>query len=232
MDTVDPYPWDSFDVYLFDIDGTLLHCSDATHYFAFCHALKQLSGRDLNLDGLVVHGNTDMGILRDALTLAGVPESEWRPHLAAVRDTMGDFVHEHQHQLCPNVLPSVRAILTHLRSRGAKIGVATGNLERIGKLKLQRAGLFDFFDFANWSDECETRTDVFRAAVTRARERYGSAISMCVVGDTPADISAAHAVGLPVIAVATGIFPYDQLRQEQPEMCLRSFAELPVDSER
>lgn len=42
-------PWDSFDAYLFDIDGTLINCTDATHYFAFCDVLKTISGRELTL---------------------------------------------------------------------------------------------------------------------------------------------------------------------------------------
>lgn len=226
MLTVADHRWDAFDVYLFDIDGTLINCSDATHYFAFCHAMKQLSGRDLTLDGVVAHGNTDVGILRDAFTRGGIPESEWRPRLAEARTIMCDFVQSHQHELCTEVLPSVRELLSYLRTRGAKLGVATGNLERIGKLKLQNAGLLDLFDFAGWSDDHESRSDVFRATVTCARNLYGPVASMCVLGDTPADIVAAHTVGLPVIAVATGIFSYDQLTQEEPEACLHSFSEL------
>jgi phosphoglycolate phosphatase-like HAD superfamily hydrolase len=221
-------PWDTFDAYLFDIDGTLITCTDATHYFAFCHALKQLSGRDLTLEGVIAHGNTDVGILRDALTRAAIPEDQWRPHLAAARDTMCDFVDNRQHELCAEVLPSVREVLIHLRTRGAKLGVATGNLERIGKLKLQRAGLLDFFDFSGWSDAHEYRTDVFRAAIAQARQLYGPAASMCILGDTPADIRAAHDNGIPVIAVATGIFPYDQLAAETPDLCLHSFTELTI----
>ncbi len=31
--------WDAYDAYLFDIDGTLMNCTDAVHYFAFCEAL-------------------------------------------------------------------------------------------------------------------------------------------------------------------------------------------------
>ena len=57
-----------------DIDGTLLNCMDAVHYFAFCDALSEVAGRALNLDGVVTHGNTDEGILRDAFAVGGVAE--------------------------------------------------------------------------------------------------------------------------------------------------------------
>jgi len=221
--------WDCFDAYLFDIDGTLIHCTDAIHYFAFCEALEKLSGRPLNLDGVTAHGNTDVGILRDALTQAGIPESDWRGHLREACRGMADFVEQRAGQLCANLLPQVRETLEHLRARGAVLGVATGNLERIGRLKLQHAGLLEFFQFAGWSDEYEYRADVFRNAVAQARAVTKPNASLCVVGDTPADIRAAHDNELPVIAVSTGIYSFEQLQQERPERCIHSFAELLAD---
>ena len=226
MDRSLPRAWDRFDAYLFDIDGTLMECPDPTHYFAFCRALKLLSGRDLNLDGVVAHGNVDNGILRDALKLAGVAEADWRSRLAEAHTCMAEFVEAHREELRPVVLPQVRQLLRHLRSRGAKLAVATGNLERIGRLKLARAGLLDFFDFGGWSDVHETRSAVFAAAIRQARALCGAHSALCVLGDTPADVHAARDNGLPIIAVATGIYPFEQLQAEQPELCLHSFAEL------
>lgn len=222
-------PWDRFDAYLFDIDGTLLECTDATHYFAFCDALKALSGKDLTLEGVIAHGNTDIGILRDALLLAGVSEAEWRPRLSETRNAMATFVEERKRDLCASVLPQVREILEHLRKQGAALGVATGNLERIGKLKLERAGLLQYFDFAGWSDAYEHRSDVFGGAVEKARQIRGTEAALCVIGDTPADIRASHDNGLPAIAVATGIYSLEQLEAEAPELCLNSFEELFVE---
>lgn len=222
--------WDGFDAYLFDIDGTLITCNDATHYFAFCHALKMLTGRDLTLEGVVTHGNVDVGILRDVLVRANVPENEWRPRLAEALAAMGDFVHQRQRELCMEILPEVRRVLEHLQAKGARLGVATGNLERIGTLKLERAALWRYFDFAGWSDAHEHRSDVFRAALKKAKCLCGEEIAVCVLGDTPYDVRAAHDNGLPVIAVATGIYSYEQLSATRPEMLLRSFAELLVRS--
>ncbi len=219
-------PWDCFDAYLFDIDGTLLHCADAVHYFAFCDALKQLSGRELTLEGVTAHGNTDVGILRDALRLAGIAEAVWRPRLPSAREAMCRFVEAHRAELRANALPYVPAVLEHLRRSGRTLGIATGNLREIGRMKLECAGLLDFFTVAGWSDEHEYRADVFRAAAELARSVAGSAAAICVVGDTPADVLAAHANGLPVIAMATGVHTVNELRLHAPSLCLSSFAEL------
>ncbi len=220
--------WDEYDAYLFDIDGTLMNCTDAVHYFAFCEALGSLAGRPLNLDGVTAHGNTDVGILRDALPLAGVKDEEWRPRLAETRAGMCRFVEERKGDLCATVLPEVPEVLRHLRDKGRVLGVATGNLAGIGRLKLAHCGLLEYFDFGGFSDEFEYRRDVFRGALEKARALAGDDAAVCVVGDTPEDIRAARANGLDVIAVATGIYSFEELSKEQPDWCIRSMSELPM----
>lgn len=220
--------WDKYDAYLFDIDGTLLNCSDAVHYLAFCDALSALAGRPLNLDGVVAHGNTDVGILRDALGLAHVPEERWRPRLNETRAAMCKFVEERAEEFCISVLPGVERVLNHLRSRGALLGVATGNLEQIGRLKLACCGLLQCFDFGGFSDLYEYRRDVFRGALEAAHARAGAGATVCVFGDTPDDVRAARENGLDIIAVSTGIYSYEALQAEDPDRCLHSLEELVV----
>ena len=218
--------WDRYDVFLFDIDGTLLHCTDAVHYFAFCEALSGVAGRPLNLDGVTAHGNVDVGILRDAFALAGLAEEVWRPRLPGLRDGMCRFAERNAGDFRIEVLPAVEEVLASLRAQGKLLGVATGNLEGIGRAKLRHAGLLDFFAFGGYSDLCEYRRDVFAHAVSQARALAGTAASICVVGDTPEDIRAARANALDVVAVATGIYSYEALAADCPTFCVKSLAEL------
>jgi phosphoglycolate phosphatase len=221
-----PIPWDAFDAYLFDIDGTLIRCTDAVHYFAFCDALSSIAGRSINLDGVSADGNTDIGILRDAFALAGISEESWRARLPQIREQMCLQVERNKSDLCAKVLPQVQEVLTYLRNRGALLGVATGNLERIGKQKLAAAGLLDLFHLAAWSDAFENRADVFRHAIEQVRCAAHRDATILAVGDTPADILAGRANDIPVIAVATGTYTYDQLAEQQPSLCLNSLADL------
>ncbi len=221
-----PRPWDSYDAYLFDIDGTLLNCSDAVHYFAFCDALTHIAGRPVNLDGVMTHGSVDNAILRDAFILAAVPEDQWRPRLAEARTLMCDQVTRHRADLRIDVLPGAVQLLEHLRAKGKILGVATGNFAEIGRAKLAHAGLLDFFHFGGYSDAFETRVDVFAAAVQQARALTHSDATLCVFGDTPADIHAAQANSLDIIAVATGTFPSEDLAALNPTRTLQTMAEL------
>jgi phosphoglycolate phosphatase-like HAD superfamily hydrolase len=224
--------WDSFDGYLFDIDGTLVDCADAVHYFAFCDALQTLSGRSLTLEGVTAHGNTDVGILRDALVLAGVAEEMWRPKLPEVCEAMTRYVALHSDELRATSLPYVREMLEYLQQRGATLGIATGNLREIGRWKLRRAALLDYFTVAGWSDAYEYRADVFENALGEIRVATDSNATICVVGDTPADVFAARSIHLPIIAVATGAYSRQQLLVAAPDLCLDSFEELFQDSRR
>ncbi len=218
--------WDGYDAYLFDIDGTLLHCTDAVHYFGFCEVLSGIAGRPLNLDGVVAQGNVDPGILRDAFELAGVPALQWRPRLPELEEQLARFVEQHQGELCVEVLPGVREVIGHLHGRGAKVGVATGNLERIGWAKLARCGLRELFDFGGFSNGTDWRRDMIAQAVETARRVAGREASLCVVGDTPSDIRAARENGLDVIAVATGIFSRQELAEAGPDLLLDTLQDL------
>lgn len=218
--------WDEFDVYLFDIDGTLLHCRDAVHYFAFCEVLSELAQRPLTIEGVTTHGNTDMGIMRDALALASVPDDLWRPQIHRIQEQMCCSVRAREHELCVVVMPRVKDVLDYLRARGAVLGVATGNLCGIGETKMRKAGLLHYFSFSGWSNDFEYRRDVFASAAAAGRAIAGDNAGICVVGDTPADVQAARINGLSVIAVATGIYSHEQLAAASPDFCVHSLDEL------
>jgi phosphoglycolate phosphatase-like HAD superfamily hydrolase len=123
-------------------------------------------------------------------------------------------------------MPGVEDTLKYLAERGATLGVATGNLEMIGWIKVERAGLREWFRFGGFSDRFPLRSDLIGNAAIKARELTNAQATVCVVGDTPRDIEAAHANNLPVIAVATGHFSFDELLEHKPEVCTTTLADL------
>jgi phosphoglycolate phosphatase len=214
------FDWIAANAYLFDIDGTLLNSRDAVHYHAFHRAVAQVFGLDLLLDGVPVHGNTDVGILRAYLEVAGVPEGEWRPRLPEVLELMSSEVERNAAYLQPELCPAIGELIRRLSSKGKLLGVASGNLERIGWAKLRACGLRDYFSFGAFSGRLEKREAVIAFGIQQARQIRGEAAIVYVVGDTPADVRAAHANDIPAIAVATGIYGADELLAHDPEMCI------------
>jgi phosphoglycolate phosphatase-like HAD superfamily hydrolase len=88
-------------------------------------------------------------------------------------------------------------------------------------VKLDAAGIKQFFSFGVFSDQFPTRTEIFRAGQELIRAERGQQARVCVVGDTPADIQAAKANYMPVVAVATGSYSFEELHSYSPDLCLR-----------
>lgn len=226
------FRWDAQRAYLFDIDGTLLRHRDRVHVDAFFSSVRDVMGTDLVLDGVTLAGNTDPGILRDAFRLASIDDSAWRPHREVILHSMCANVAARRSELLPTIMPGVEATLAHLHRKGALLGVATGNLEQIGWIKIENAGLRSWFAFGGFCDHFEARADMIAHAAAQARALLASENppvpdpSLCVIGDTPFDIDAARINHLPTIAVATGRYSFDQLMEHHPAACATTLAAL------
>jgi len=220
------FAWDEQDAYLFDIDGTLLRSRDRVHFESFATSVQRVTGFEVTLAGILLHGATDTAILREACRQAGIPERVVEHHLEAILDAMRQSVLARRHELDLVRMPGVVEILRHLARRRALLGVATGNLEMIGWIKIEEVGLREWFRFGGFSDHFPIRSELIGHAAQKARELAGGSAHICVVGDTPRDIEAARANFLSVIAVATGKYSFDELLACQPEVCATSLADL------
>jgi phosphoglycolate phosphatase-like HAD superfamily hydrolase len=220
------FAWDGQDAYLFDIDGTLMRSRDRIHYDSFASSIQRVTGFEVTLAGILLHGSTDTAILREACRQASVPAELLEQRMEAILEAMRHAVAERRHEMDLVRMPGVEKVLDHLARKGALLGVATGNLETIGWIKIEQAGLREWFRFGGFSDCFSIRSELIGHAGRKARELAGAGAKICVVGDTPRDIEAARANFLSVIAVATGSYSFDELLTHQPEVCASSLADL------
>ena len=223
----EPSPaWLNYDAYIFDIDGTLLTSAGLVHYNAFKAALREIYGCERDITEVPLHGNTDIGILRATTRLAGLGDGDFAVKLQAALAFIRNHAHQNRSRLTTSLCPAIPDFVKHLHAGGKLLGLATGNLETIGWMKIETAGLRPYFSFGAFSDHHEKRSDIFASALTEARRRLGNGARVCFLGDTPADVEAAHINGCAVIAIATGIHTYEQLQALSPEYCLRGCNEL------
>ena len=176
------FRWDAADAYLFDIDGTLLNSRDAVHYFAFQSAVRAVLNVETSIEGVPVHGNTDPGIVRAVLQRAGLNNNVIDAHMPQIVAHMCAEVERNREQLSPELCPSISDLLAHLQAQGKLLGTASGNLETLGWLKLEKAGLKPMFAFGSFSFPRESRADIFRHGVDLARQRLGGGAAVTVVG--------------------------------------------------
>ena len=218
--------WATADAYLFDIDGTLLNTRDAVHYFAFRNALHEFYGIDGTIDGVPVHGNTDLGILRAVLRRAGLADADFERDVPRLIRHMCDEVERNAAGIRVEVCPSIPELLARLHGAGKLLGIVSGNLETIGWAKLEAAKLRKYFSFGSFSDRHELRDAIFQQGIEEARRRLGPEASVTVIGDTPSDVSSARRNGIPIVSVATGIFPREELHALGPDWCVSCCTEL------
>jgi phosphoglycolate phosphatase-like HAD superfamily hydrolase len=203
---------------LFDIDGTLLLKATREHREALHEALREVHGIDVPEADFQAAGRTDPAICRRLLTLAGVASERFDDRADALRDAACEAFA----RLCPadlsgTVAPGMREALGQLGGAGHDLGLLSGNLEPIARLKLRRAGLASFFGARNsaFGSDHEDRAALPEVARHRAGtpHRPVPREETVVIGDTPLDIQCARADGVRCIAIATGPFAAGELHE-------------------
>src|SRR5215218_3106945 len=126
------------------------------------------------------------------------------------------------------VLPGVPERLRQLSREGHLLGLITGNGDGAAFVKLARGDLMRWFTFGAYASAGADRPAIVRRAVERGEAMLGENVpnaDIYVIGDTPLDISAAHAVGCTAIAVATGHYDAAALREAGADHVLETLEE-------
>ncbi len=194
-------------ILLFDIDGTLID-STGTGRVALEDAFEALYGRRDAISSFRLDGMTDPAIVRQGLTAIGIdPTAELitkvlDAYLARLDHHVGKVELERY-----RVHPGVRATVDKAHASGHAVGLGTGNIVPGAKIKLTRVELFGRFDFGGYGSDAEDRPSLIRHGAERGAQKLGQPLEKCrvvVIGDTPKDVAAAHAIGAQCLAVATG----------------------------
>ena len=209
---------------LFDIDGTLVD----THGFgreAFIRGLARATGTRDELAYVSFAGNTDRNVLDQVEAARGV-----RLEAALVSRIFAAIAEELRELLRDNPAQEIagaRAFLARLEAEGVALGLVTGNIRACADLKLGSAGLGRFFRFGGFGDEHAQRAKIAQAALAAARAAGIDVAKggICLVGDTPFDVAAGRALGVPVLGVATGKYDAAALRAAGAAEVIRDFSE-------
>jgi len=214
---------------LFDLDGTLL-LTDGAGVRAMERAGRLVLGERFTLEGLTTAGGMDPLIYAEAAARAGVQDAHL--HHETFRRT---YLEELRTELAANghrarVMPGIAELLDRLAGDPRVIvGMLTGNYAEAVPLKLAAVGLeLERFAVVAFGDDAPTREALVSVALARAAGRTAcslTAADVIVIGDTPADIRCARANGCGLLAVATGRYSVDQLRQAGAEAVVQDLSD-------
>lgn len=128
-----------------------------------------------------------------------------------------------------SVLPGVVNTVHVLAEAGVRQTVVTGNIETVGRLKLQAGQLVPPLDpdLGGFGDHGNNRAEVARRAVARLVEAgWAYAGDQCwIVGDTPRDLLCARAIGVRCALVATGRHSASSLAALGADVVINGFEE-------
>lgn len=208
---------DKYDVYLFDLDGTLLDSIDlilrAYRHTAVAH-LGESPPDDVWLRGL---GTPLRAQLRDVTEDAELIETM----VVTYRE-----YHQAHHDQSVKLYPGVLTILETLRWRGARLGVVTSKLRYGAEKGLALTGLLDHFEAIVTADEVANPKPHPEPVLTALDRLRGDAARAVFVGDSPHDIAAGRAAGVATAGVLWGPFAHDTLRSAAPDYLVNEPQEL------
>lgn len=203
---------------LWDIDATLITTAGAGDK-ALKQVVEERYGVRDDLHDIEIAGRTDSRIASSILRKYKI-----EPTPANVAAFLDDYI-AHLGKLLPqlngHVMPGVQEILNRLKPNEDRVlGLLTGNLRRGAKLKLQRYGLWDYFEFGAFADDHHDRNELGAFARTRATEKHSHDFEVAridVIGDTGHDIACGKIFGARTVAVATGSWRRAQLAACEPD---------------
>lgn len=211
---------------LWDIDGTLVLTGGAG-IRALNRAFKQVVGLENAMDGIRPHGKTDPAIVREIFIGRGAaghsPDTVGRILDAYVRFLPDEVRDSSSYRILPGILNFLERFKEH---SGLASGLATGNVERGARIKLERGNLNSYFRFGGFGSDAENRTELVRCAAQNGMRLCGRSIppsDTFVIGDTPLDINAGKEAGFRTIGVATSDYSREQLEAAGADLVMSDF---------
>lgn len=217
---------------LWDIDGTLM-LTNYAGVAALKDTMKQIYGLDNFEFTFGMSGRTDIYIARKAIEgiKGSCSRKEGEDMLQAYAKLLPDsLTRKHGH-----LLPHVKECLSWAeKDPRVKSVLLTGNCEPAAHAKLAHFGIENYFDFtlSAFGEISELRDDLSLALWKKiqAADPDVKPSQLVIIGDTPHDISCAHAIGAKSLIVLTGsVYKKEQLEAEHPWKIIPELPENPED---
>ena len=201
-------------ILLWDIDGTLIRSAKAGGYKIYTiPVLEEVFGTAGRLGDMHVSGMTDLQIVFEALSDAGISQEEILARAEVLVSRLTEEARrvtgngEKFFELIPGVRETLEAVAQHPRYESALV---TGNIKPMAYLKMELVGLDKFFTLPGaFGDESHKRRDLPARAADRIRKHLQVDLApeqFIVIGDTPNDIDCGRHFGARTVAVGTGRF--------------------------
>ena len=196
----------------FDKDGTLFDFSATWEAWAKGFLLRLCDGDQTRAAKMGTRIGFDLEaqkFARDSVFIAGTPEDI----VAAIAPSFPDLspaqvarmINEEAAQAPQQEAVPLRPLLSTLRAKGLKLGVATNDAEHPARVHLEGAGVVEMFDFIAGSDTGHGGKPAPGQLLAFAAHVALLPRQIAMIGDSTHDLHAGRAAGMACVAVLTGI---------------------------
>lgn len=203
-------------VVLFDVDKTLVSDSkDVSEYIA--ESIRNIYGRIVEVNLSSMEGESTQNVVKAVLEKNEVPADEIEGKLKRIMEDVYYTYYNvagHDRLLLKD---GAKELLNELEKNGVAIGVATGEAERIVKLKTDKTGISNFFKFGTYGNNSRDLSEIVRNAMQQAN---GS--PALVIASSPYMLKAAKAAGAIAVGVANSRYSKEELKDAGADLVVGS----------
>ena len=211
-------------VAFFDVDRTLITSPKGPSMARFEDAIQAVHKIRVKINLAEVDGSTDGLIMRMYLEKNGIRNYKLKECFEAMLASFKRTLPDREYVL----LPGVRELLEELRQRGIAIGLVTGNMERIARIKMEKVGIGEFFSIGGFGDaQHDSRHELVGIAIKDVSLKFRvtpKKENVFLFGDTARDIEAARKAGVRCVGTATGIFTVKSLMESGAHLAVENFS--------
>ncbi len=187
----------------------------------------------MNIYGVIVtvdlgkyYGLTAKQVAKEVLLEYGLPEAEIDARLDRYMEDLAYSYYNVAWSDTVLVNDGARELIDELISRGVKVGIATGEAERVAKMRLEKAGLKDKFEFGSFGEADLNFDIIIQKAKRSAAERYNILDENgTFLTNSVKEIQAAKKASIYTIGVANDICSESDLAGAGADLVVKSLKE-------
>ena len=212
---------------LFDIDNTLLQDNKA-HMSIFNQMFKKVYNINADIEKINHHGLTDKYLIHLILKNYNIDNGIINQK---IDDAIKFMIINYKSYLIKypvSIIPGVEKFLAKMGNKH-KLGIVSGNLKEIAKIKLQSVDLWKYFYGGGFGDDAFERYKLVKIAISRAEKIFNTKFlkrEIILFGDTIHDITAAKKVNILAVGIEKGIYSKKSLIEAGADFVFQDFRDL------
>jgi len=208
----------------FDINGTIVKRDSRTD-LPYYKAIDILLQTENAMDGVNNSARSDKDVFIEVLGKYNqeFSEDKWTSFLKLYEEQLKKF------KTTDVWRENVDAVsfIEKLSRTEHKIALITGELSIGAQYKLEKLGVWKYFETGGFGEDGLRRFDIASSSLEKAKELFGSDFDeIIVIGDTILDIKTARHIGAKIISITTGSNTREELEEENPDHIIDNFKEI------